>query len=428
MLSRELLIKFIPEPTNTDVITYNTELKDLIDVDVMEEYNKIFPIYTRKKEEYDLIKAKLDESFNGLNNIYLLHNNWTKEDYLQALQNDKKTYSILYKDIKKIENNISTLQNKVKVINDKIQIQIAKENKEIEEKKKNIDDKIEINKLKISNLKSKLKDAKDEFEKIQNKIKDNQEEFELLSAMDSELTTGNYKCKYCGSTVKVYNENSLIYKRLYKNLENNKKELESLIAKNDNVQKEISQLSDEYSTLKVELNNDIEFKKQNFNFYLKKTVEVLKLEGFRDEAINNIEKLQKELKSKPQLNSKEYQKLKENIDKYELSLTNLNKISELKEKNKLENEKFLVLRNELNELYLQLKKYKEFLSIYFKIYEQKANLYFGNNFKFNLFKFDDFKLIPFFELKYNDIEYSQLNPKSKEEVDKIFAEKVSICY
>ena len=113
-MNREKLIKFMPKPDNKDVILYDINLKDLIDINVLEEYKKILPSFINKKNEYILLKEKIKEYEKIIDNVFLYKPSWTEEDYLQNLQNAKKTYSILYGPIKKIETNIQILQNKVK--------------------------------------------------------------------------------------------------------------------------------------------------------------------------------------------------------------------------------------------------------------------------------------------------------------------------
>ena len=425
-MNREQLIKFIPMPKNSDVILYDIDLKDLIDINVIEEYNKIFPIFINEEKKYNILKRKIIEYQNSIDNIYLFNTSWGKEDYLIALQNDKKTYNTLFNDINKIENNINMFQKRINTIDEKIEIQINKEKKFIEQKKIDIEKNIENNKNKLFTLKSKLKDVEIELENINKKIKENETEFQDLMQMQSELKKGEYQCKYCGSTVKVWSENSMIYKRLLKNTEENKLELERLIQKQNKIQNNYDYYKKEISSVTAELNNDLQFKKQDYNFYTKKSIEVLKLEALRDEMINNINKLQKSLKTYPQLNSDKYKQLKDNIEKYELSLNNLEKMSEMKKNLELELKEFNNLKNNLNEMHKKLTQYKKFLTIYYKIYEQKANDFFGKDFKFKLFKFNDFELKAIFEIYYKDIEYTELSKQERDFVDQIFIEKLDI--
>ena len=83
-------------------------------------------------------------------------------------------------------------------------------------------------------------------------------------------------------------EDSKLYSRLTKNFEKNKLQLEKLLANKNSMETEIAYLENEIKKIKIELNNDIEFKKQNHNLYTKKSIEILKLEALRDEMINNV--------------------------------------------------------------------------------------------------------------------------------------------
>ena len=428
MLSRQQLIKFIPKPKNEDIIIYNTELKDLIDVNVFEEYEKVIYDFLNKKREYLLIKEKIKEVEDFINNMYLYNPSWTKEDYLIKLKNDKKTYSILFDEIRKKENNIDILQKKLRVMNEKIEMQEQKENKEIKKRKDNIDNDIEKDKNSLLTLKEKLSFYQLQLEILKSNIEKNQEEFNDLVETGEELKIGKCKCKLCGSLIKVYSENSLIFKRLMKHLTENKKQLEKLLNKKESVDKEIAFYESEISKIKTRLHNNIQFKKENNNFYTKKSLEILKLEALRDEIVNNISKLEEELKTKPQKKSNDYIDLKNRIEKYELSLENLKKSGELRNNIDDDIQKYKALKINLKDSYDLLKKYKEFISIYYKICEKKANEYLGDGFKFKLYEFDDVVLKECFEIKYNDIEYSQLDKSSKEKVNQIFAEKISIYY
>lgn len=428
MLNREQLIKFIPKPKNEDVIIYDTKLSNLIDIDVFQEYEKNIKLFLNKKEEFHILQDKIKEMENFINTVYLYNTSWNKEDYLLKLSNARRTYSIMYKDINKMENNISILQKKLNKMNEQIAIQEAKENKKIAEKKESIDNEIENDKSALLDVKQKKSFFVLQQKIINQEILKNEEEFNNLCDMQSSLKKGEYQCKYCGCYIPVHSENSPIYKKLEKNLESNKKDLDELLNKKEEAEKEIAFYDNEISKIKIRLNNNINFKKENGIFYTKKTIQILKLEALRDEIINNISEEEKKLKNDSRLKSDEYIELKNNIDKYELSLQNLDKIKEIKENMKNDINNYNSLKEELTNLYNKLNEYKEFITLYYKICEKKVNEYFGPEFKFKLFQFDDLTFKPIFELKYKDIEYSQLDKDDRDFVDKTFNEKISIFY
>lgn len=425
MLNRERLIRFIPKPKNEEVIIYDIELKDLIDVNVIEEYEKDLYVFLEKKETYNLIKNKIKEMEKSIDNIYLFNTSWTREDYLVRLKNDTKTYSIMYKDINKIENNISILQKKLNAMNEKIKMQEEKENLNIKKKKENIDIEIEKDKDILIDLNEKVSFLKMQLNFIEENISENEEELNYLLDAEANLGEGKNKCIICGSYIDNYAE---IISRLKNKILKKTQKSQRLIGKKENIEREIAYYEDKVSKTKTRLNNNIYIKKEDKNIYIKKSIDILRLEGLRDEIINDISKQEKQLKNNSDLKSEKYISLKNNIEKYKLSLQNLNKIKKIQEDLKEDINNYNSLKNELMELYKRLSKYKQFITLYYKIYEKKANEYFGPNFKFKFFEFEDIKFKPILEVKYNDIEYSELDEKTKKEVDSIFTEKISIFY
>ena len=422
-MDRTMLMKSIPKPSNKDVIIYDTTLKDLIDVDVFQEYNELLPIFTNKSQEFLKYKNNIENYEKTLNNIYLYKTNWSEEDYLFNLQNDKQTYSNLYQPIKKMESNIGILQKKLKMIDDKIEMQKAKENKYIEDKKNNIDKKINENVDKLMNLKEKYSFYEIESKKTEQEIKDNEEDFLILQKMVENIENGECKCEYCGSTLKNVSKNSLFYKRVFKRILKNKNDLEKLLEKQEKNKKQLTELNTEITQIKQELKNDSNFKAQDFNFYRKKSVEVLKLEASKDSMLNELTTLQEELKNNKETKTKQYIELKERIEKCEQSLENLHKIKTMKEELQKERIEYRKLYDEMKEMKIKMDQYKKFLIIFFKIYEQKASQFCGKDFKFKIFDFENYTLIEKFEIYYKTIEYKYLAPKAKTKVDNILKEK-----
>ena len=250
MLSREQLIKFIPKPKNEDVIVYDIELKDFIDKNVIEEYDRDLTLFLDKKEKYDLLKEKIKKVEDFIDNVYLFNPSWKEEDYLIRLRNNKKTYSTLYGKIKKIENNISIMQKKLKVMNEKIKIQEEKENLSIKKKKENIDDEIQKDKNSLLDLKEKISFFNLQMDFLNKSIFENQQEFNYLSKMESQLKDGKYRCEFCGSIIKDCSEDSLAYDRLVKKFMSNKQKAEVLLKRKEGVEKEIAYYEDKISEIK----------------------------------------------------------------------------------------------------------------------------------------------------------------------------------
>lgn len=427
-MERKDIIKIIPEPKNEDVIVYDLTLKSLLDINVIEEYKKILADYKIKRENYILMEQELEQHKISINNIYLYNKKWSEKDYIEMLQKDKKTYSTYFNDIRKIENNIQILEKKYKILNEQIEIQRNKELKEVETKRKNINNEIEETKKNITKLNTQKNSLKLEYDRYLRQIEELQEDIDLCLAMQQELDNKEYQCQYCGTIITNGNSKKRIFNMLDKKINKNSKILNSYKTSLEKTEKDLSYTIKELKENKSILENDMEFKKQDYNFYIKKSVKILEMEATRDEIQKDILKYKDEYENNKIVKSQEYQNLKDRIDKYELSLQNLQRIKESKQNFSEEYKIINNLKPILLELNEKLKLYKKFIEIYFKIYEQKANDYFGNNIKFKLFKFNSLDLEEIFEVYYNGIEYTQLHPKQREELDKICYEKISYLY
>lgn len=427
MINRKDLINFVPKPKNSDVIIYDITLTDLIDVDVFYEYNKLLPNYLDVKNRYKTLKEKLDQSIKEIDNMYLYNSSWGEKDYLLKLSDAKKVYSKLFGDVKKIENNIASLEKQITVANQKIELQKAKEKNLIENSKKNVDERIEKNNQLLEQYRIKRNYFLDLLKRINKNIKENEEEFSILVDMQSHLQDKTFVCKYCGSKINITTENienSHIYKRLANNIMDNKTELTNLLARQSEIKANKDQYDKEIKRIQAELTNDISLKSQDNIFYTKKSQEILKLEGFRDEMINNIDELKKQLKTKSETNTDKYLSLKKEIERYEISLDNLSKIKQLKFKNSDLITNIDKLKKELLPMHEKIEKYISFISIYFKIYEQKLTEFLGEDYKFNLFSFEDDSLKEILKITYKGLNYSDLSITEMENIDKYIYSKI----
>lgn len=423
-MNRYDLLKIIPKPKNEEVIIYDTTLTPLIDIDVINEYYITFAKYKNQVEKFMQLDKEIKEYKEQLNSMYLYNKKWNEQDYVEMLQKDKKQYSTLFHDVKKIEDNIKILEKKRVATNEKIKIQQSKEENEIQKKKENIDKEIETNKEQLQELKLKKNDIKIKLDKIIKEIAENENEKNEILIMINSLDNDAYVCKYCGTTITHKSSKKRVSNLLQRLLEKNQNKNKELLDKKYQVEQDLAYFKNETSKIKSVLKNDLEFKTQDYTFYRKKSLEVLKLEAINDTTLNKIEELKKQYKSKNEIYTKTYKELKDRINKYEISLENIRKIRDNKETFKENFAEFNKTKQECIALKEKLLSYKKFISIYYKIYEQKANNYFGKDFKFKFAKFNDLELQEIFELKYKDMDYYELDKKSKQEVDKIYAEKI----
>lgn len=418
-MNRDRILKIIPKPTNTEVIIYDTSLKDLLDVDVFKEYKEEYNNYISKKQQYDTLKEEVQQYLNTINKAYLYNTSWDEGDYINMIRNEKKTYSTMYSDIKKIEDKISVSEKKLKTIEEKINLQKIKDHKKIEEEKQNIDDNIEKNKKKYFQIKDKLNEYENDIKYIQNRIDEVNNDKAIILKMKEDLNNDIFVCEYCGSKIKSHGTNSRIANRIENNLLNNSKQLDNLNQRKEKTELEIAYLENELRKIKQELNNDIEFKKQGKDIYIKKSIEVLKLEGLKSEMINYISNLEKSLKNQPHYNSNRFNEIKDKISKYELSLENLQKIKIAKSNMQEKLNQYNSLKKDLSNIEVKLRNYVKFISIYYKICEQKLNNFIGNNITFKLYSIDEYEIKEALKIYYNKVEYELLDTKAQENVDKI---------
>lgn len=421
-MNRDDFIKFIPKPTNEDVILYDISLKDLIDVDVPAEYAKLLPIFKETKKKFLKLKEEIDIYTETINQIFLVNPSWSEETYLQKLREDMQTYSIFYGNIKKKEDEIKILQKKIEAINDKIIIQKNKEDKDNEIRNADIADKIEENKINLKKFKDIIDVYKNSSKRIDEQIRNTKSDLKILKESESQLLKGTYRCFCCGKKIKE-NESEKITSRIKDSIQKNTIQLNILLEEKEKNQNILNFYKDELSKVKIELQNNLNFKRNYKNMYIKKSVEILKLEASRNEYLNKIAQKNEDLKNEPQMNSKKFLELKNRIEKYKVSLENLKKIKSMKGNTAIRIKKYEQKRIELKKIETLITKYLYFLKIYYKIYEQKASQYAGPEYKIRFFEIKNYEIIKILNINYNGVEYSQLSKRDKQIVDKNLAEK-----
>ena len=259
-------------------------------------------------------------------------------------------------------------------------------------------------------------------------IEEKDNEIAALNEAILEVDKDNYRCVCCNTILKNKTNKKRVRTYFEKNIakiEKNKNKISFSILQNN---QKIQNYKEQLTAFEDKLKENNMIKEENFLIYHKKPIEILKLEAERDSALNKLEEENKKLENNPIIKDNKYKDLKDRIQKYELSLENLKKIKEQKDNFPEKYQAHRQLKQELIELYQLLLKYKKFLEIYFKIYQQRANIFFGNNIKFIFFDFNDIELIKKIEIYYNNIEYKNLDKQGKIEFEKIFEEKISSFY
>lgn len=421
-MNRENFIKIIPKPSNEDIILYDISLKDLIDTDVTKEYYKLLPVFKEEKKAFLKLKKEIDVYTETVNQLFLINPSWSEETYLQKLQDDMRIYSNLYGNIKRKENEITIFQKKVEAINDKIVIQKNKEQKDDEIRNTNINNDIEENKINLKKYKDNMEIYKNSLKNVEKEIKSINLKLKILKTSEYQLSRGTYKCFCCGKKIKE-NESEKIIDKLAFDIQENTDQLNIFLEEKDKINNTLNYYKDELSKTKIELQNNLNFKRNYKKIYSKKSIEILKLEASKNECLNKITELNEELKNEPYINSKKFLELKNRIEKYKLSLENLKKIKTLKGNTAIKINRYKEKQIEINKMESLIKKYLSFLNIYYKIYEQKASEYAGTDYKIKLFQIINYDVIEILNITYKGVEYSELSKKDKNIVDKNLAEK-----
>ncbi len=423
-MNREDFIKIIPKPTNEEVIIYDISLKDLIDVDVLSEYNKLLPVFKESRNKFIKLKKEIEVYTETINQVFLFNPSWSEEIYLQKLQEDMKTYSTLYGDIKKKEDEIKILQKKIDATNEKIVIQKNKEAKEDEIRNININNQIEEDKINSKKFKDVINVYKDSLKRIEQQIKNLKTDLQTLQTSRRQLIIGTYTCFCCGKKIKE-NETGKIRNRIENNIQKYTEQLNSALEEKSKIQNTLNYYKDELSEVKIRLQNNLSLRSNYKRMYVKKSIEILKLEALKNEYLNKITKANQELKNEPQTNSKKILELKNRIEKYKVSLENLKKIRNMKANIVVKTNTYKEKENQLKEMQKTLNKYLYFLKIFYKIYEQKASQYAGQDYKIKFFEIKNYDIIKILNIKYKGIEYSELSKKDKKIVDENLLEKFS---
>lgn len=423
-MNRDDFIKVIPKPTNEDVILYDISLKDLIDVDVPYEYCKLLPVFKKEKKDFLKMQKDINNYKEIINQTFLYNPSWSKEKYLEELQENMKTYSTLYGNIKRKEDEIKILQKKIEAINEKIIIQKNIEEKEDEERQQNIDNEIEDNKINFKKTNDILDTYKSSLKRIEEQIRNVREDLKILNLSERQLNLGIYKCFCCGKEIEN-DESEYITNHVKNNIIKYKENLKMLLEEKEKIKNTIKYYKDESSKIKAELKNNLSFKRNYKRMYIKKSTEILKLEACRNTYFDEIEKVKQSLKDEPYINSKKFLELKNRIEKYNLSLENLRKIKNMKaligQQMGIYNKK----QDEIKKMENLIKKYLSFLNIYYKIYEQKASQFAGPDYKIKLFNIENYEIVKILNIKYKDVDYPMLKKRDKQEVDKNLIKKFS---
>lgn len=417
---RKTLLQNIPLPDDKDIIVYNTNFAEFLYKDVEELYEKDLSQYNELSNEFVSLSNELNACENFINNVKLVNKSYDEKAYIQKIQELEIKYAQKYKDIKDIEKRISLYENKVSEINTKIDQQKFTEQQSIQQKKKDNIELLNKKTIELGELKTCMDYFMDYYNEYDSIIKMIRKEIEFEENLLTKAEEKISFCKECGkryypSTKKIKDRISSLEFRLKTH---NDKYIK-LKERHDNYKDRIKSINNEIKSLK-------EIIKMSDYSYIKKSNNILSLEGQKFEIFEEINKLQEKLQKEIQTKGKEYNQLKTQIDIYKTSFANYNelksiskKMLELQEKLKPIKEKIPIYENNL-ELITQ------FLEMKYKVYEKNLNVFFDNRVKIKLFEKDGYNFKKICQIKFDNIDAIYLDAEKYTELNNFIVKKLKI--
>lgn len=411
MINIDILLSKIEKPNNQDVIAYDPNyLIDLLNINVQKKYPDLLKKYKQEFKSYQLEEQKMQDYDKKLNEFYLFNTSWTEYDYLTKINESKKTYAILYSNINANEKKIKALKSRLEILKQSLEDQKAIQ-------QLNFNKQIENNKRQIPKLQNKLFKLERKMNKYNLDIEYYNNSISLLENTGNFIEELQSKINEHPELKKVKSINTLITNQISK-FQN---EINDFKGKIRDTKDDILIIEDDYNESKEELENLLTFNEQEKIPYHKKSIEILRIEGEINSTKNQIANIQQEIENDSKYNSKEFNALKDKINKYELSLKNLTTIKEYEKENKGKIIELKEKQDELKKQYSILSKMTKFLIIYYKICEEKINSVF-EDITFKLYKIlSDIEVIEDLKITVNSIEYANLDANTKNKVDRELA-------
>ena len=415
---RKILLKAIPLPEDKDVIVYDTRFAIFTDKDVQELYETNLQEYLSLSKEFLNLSNELKQYEDFINNLKLVNNSYGEKDYILKIQQLETLYAQKYKDIKSIEKKITIYENKIKEINRKIDNQKLSSEQFVNNLKKEKAEILRKKTLELGEVQTCVNFFKDYHEEYTAIIKMLQREIEAEKSLLRRSIEKNAMCEECGK--RYYPSPERMRERIHSleyrlNLHNNK--FFKLKEKQDDYQLKLSELQLEIKSLK----NEIQIAD---NLYIKKSPQILTLEGEKFEIFEEINKLQTKLSDEIQAQGHEYQKLKRQIEIYKTSFSNYTEAKRVSKQMQEVQQKIKPIEQKLYEYKGKVQILIDFLEMKYKLYESNLNAFFDGRVKVKLFERNEEKFKKICELKLDNIDITYLDPDKRSELNAIIVQKL----
>lgn len=417
---RAMLLNTFPLPEDREIVMYDVRFKNLIGKNIQELYTTQLAQHKELSKEYVELSKKIADYESFIDNLKLVAKSYTTQDYMLKIKELEAEYTTKFGNIRNLEKRIALHENKIEKINKDIANQKTLEEETIKQMKSRKAERLNKDLAKLAEMQSAVKFFQDYYSEYSLLIKMIEREKVFEENLLDKTTKKNIKCRECGK--RYYPSESAILKRIQSldnRLQVHQQNYTKLKEKRDNYNERIATLRFEVEQLRTEI-------QMSNNSYIKKTPEVLKLEGEKFKIFDELEKIQKEYQELVSRQGREFKELKRRIDVYRTSLsnyleaTNISKeLLELKPKLKEIQEKMTKLETTLNSL-------AEFMEMKYKVYERDLSVHFENKVQFNLFERDGFYFKKINIIKYENIESLYLDVKKYEELNTFLVKKFRV--
>lgn len=420
---REKMESLIEIPSNNDVVVYNKNFIDLINVNVdklyedkLDEFNKLF-------EKYKDMNAKIEYNNELLTNIRILNPILSESKCIEEIQKLEKNYANKYKEVKILENKLIFYRNKCIDYQNRIEIQKEKDEKILKDTKKELENQ---KNQKTNEIKS-IKKIIESLENFNSNIRSNytilEEHYNTLKVTLENLEQGKYTCFCCGSKISSKKSTAKLEKKIKSQKNTIENQLNKYSVDFANNRKNAEELREKAKTLSEEV-NEINLSIENIKFYTKKSKEVLKLESSKFIIEDQIDKIEQELKSKTEKYGKNYTNIKDKINTYKSCLENIKEIQRNKDVIK-------EYQNQIGEIKSKMAKLKpvlllacDFIAVRYKLIEKRISALFDGKVEVTLFERDGYEFKKTFELYYNKIDRKYLSIDEQNELEKLITSKL----
>lgn len=424
---KEKLLRLIAIPKNSEVIYYDKNFIDLINVNVDKLYQDQLSKYESLQSEYSKIQGRLNDYESKVQSMSISNKSMTEEDYIKEIQRLEIEYTQKYSKIKQLESKLNSIKSTLLAQKEKIKIQQAKDESEIQNQNEKIEKENQEIKSKLLILKAKEEVCEMQIEGLIELIQAYREKYELYDINKMITKTGKIKCAFCGALTIPETESekenliaknqikrqSIAGKVLVRNqtLAKRKEELEEIQKQIANIEAKLA--TNENSTIIP-------------NLYIKKSEKVLKLEAKKFEIEDELEKVYKEYTKLTKAEGRSFSAMKEKLDNYKESLSNI--ISLRNEKDNLQEEIKLgkELQEDIKSMEDVLKFYAKFLMIRNKMIEKRMSELFDGKVTFEFYQLDNFYIKKVYKIFYNKIEIQFLNLDEQKELENLIQEKIKL--